>query len=71
MFVDHLLLSLCHKHHHKAVKAGDDPTELKAIHEEQGDGNTLLAYFTENGFLKIGYFGHMYYLLSLMMTVKS
>ena len=36
MLVDHLLLAVCHQYHHKAVKAGDNPPELEAVHQEQG-----------------------------------
>ena len=35
VLVDHLLLAIGYQYHHKAVKAGDDPTELEAIHQKQ------------------------------------
>lgn len=60
MFVNHLLLAICHQHHHKAVKACDDPPELETVHQEQGDGNLVPFNLLQNGVLERDCFCHMY-----------
>ena len=51
VFVDDLLLAVGAEHHGKAVKTGHGAPQLKAIHEEHGHGDILLAGLCEKDFL--------------------
>ena len=53
VLIDDLLLAVGVQHHGEAVKARHHAPQLKAVHQKDGQGNTLLAGLSEENFLKV------------------
>src|SRR3546814_1125663 len=53
MLVDELRMRIATQQHAEIIEPGDDPLQLDAIHQEDGDGHLCLAHIVEENVLQI------------------
>ena len=53
MFVDQLGHAVAAQQNAEIIEPGDDALELHAVHQEDGDGNLLLAHMVEERVLQV------------------